>query len=148
MPFRDGVVPWHAAMAATYAHATAPLRRLADRYVVRAALAIANGESVPEIVAEAFPKLPAVMARAEAHGGQVERAVIDLAEAVMLQGREGEVFPAIVTAVDERGVRMQLCDLPIVARVGAHRVEPGDALSVRLVGADPDRRVIRFQRVA
>ena len=36
-------MPWHAAMSATYAHATAPLRRLADRYVVRATLAIANG---------------------------------------------------------------------------------------------------------
>ena len=47
VPFRDGAVPWHAAMAATYAHATAPLRRLADRYVVRAALAIANGQRVP-----------------------------------------------------------------------------------------------------
>ena len=39
VPYRDGVVPWHAALAATYAHATAPLRRLADRYVVQAALA-------------------------------------------------------------------------------------------------------------
>jgi exoribonuclease R len=55
--------------------------------------------------------------------GRSERAVIDLAEAVMLQGREGEIFPAIVTDVDERGVRMQLGDLPVVARVGAHRVE-------------------------
>jgi len=114
----------------------------------RAALAIANGERVPDVVAEAFPRLPAVMARAEAHGGQVERAVIDLAEAVMLQGREGEIFPAIVTDVDERGVRMQLGDLPVVARVGAHRVEPGDAVEVRLIGADPDRRVVSFQRVA
>jgi len=42
-PSEDGVVPWHEAMAATYAHATAPLRRLADRYVVRCVLAIANG---------------------------------------------------------------------------------------------------------
>ena len=29
-PYRDGMVPWHAAMAATYTHATAPLRRLPD----------------------------------------------------------------------------------------------------------------------
>src|SRR4051794_35910257 len=28
VPFQPGVVPWHAAMAATYVHATAPLRRL------------------------------------------------------------------------------------------------------------------------
>ncbi|TIU32988.1 MAG: RNB domain-containing ribonuclease, partial [Mesorhizobium sp.] len=32
-PYQQGVVPWHEAMAATYAHATSPLRRLADRYV-------------------------------------------------------------------------------------------------------------------
>ena len=95
-------------MAATYAHATAPLRRLADRYVVGAALAIANGQPVPEAVAAAFDALPKVMARADARGGQIERAVIDLAEAVMLKGREGEVFEAVVTDVDERGVRIQL----------------------------------------
>ena len=148
VPYRDGFVPWHAAMAATYAHATAPLRRLADRYVVRAALAIANGRSVPEVVTEAFPKLPAVMARAEAHAGQIERAVVDLAEAVMLQDREGEIFRAVVTDVDQRGVRIQLCDLPIVARVGAHRVGPGDVVEVRLVAADPDRHAVSFQRVA
>jgi exoribonuclease R len=34
VPFEPGVTPWHSAMAATYVHATAPLRRLADRYVV------------------------------------------------------------------------------------------------------------------
>ena len=42
-PYAEGEKPWHAAMAATYAHATAPLRRLGDRYVVEAALAVANG---------------------------------------------------------------------------------------------------------
>ena len=37
MPYREGKVPRHSAMAATYAHATAPLRRLGDRYVGLAA---------------------------------------------------------------------------------------------------------------
>ena len=148
VPYREGVVPWHAAMAATYAHATAPLRRLADRYVVRAALAIANGRTVPDVVAEAFSSLPEVMERADALGGQIERAIVDLAEAVMLQGREGEVFPGIVTDVDDRGVRIQLRDLPVTARVTARRVEPGDELRVKLIAADPDQRVVTFQRVA
>jgi exoribonuclease R len=57
-PFRSGEVPWHAAVAAIYAHATAPLRRLADRYVVQATLAIANGRPVPDQVAAAFPSCP------------------------------------------------------------------------------------------
>ena len=40
---------------------------------------------------------------------------------------KGEVFEAVVPDEDERGVRIQLCGLPIVARVVAHKVEPGDA---------------------
>jgi exoribonuclease R len=148
VPWRAGVVPWHAALAATYAHATAPLRRLADRYVVQAALAIANGQSVPEVVAAAFARLPEVMARADARSGQIERAVIDLAETVMLQDRIGEVFEAVVTDTDERGARVQLSGLPIVARVSAHHVEPGDTIRVRLTGADPDSRRLAFQRMA
>ena len=147
-PYQPGVVPWHVAMAATYAHATAPLRRLADRYVVRAALAIANGLPVPESVSQAFAKLPPVMARADTLSGQIERAVVDLAEAVMLKGCEGRVYPAIVTDVDERGARMQLKEQPVVARVEAHKVQPGDAISVRLLTTDPERRLIQFERVA
>jgi len=146
-PYQSGVLPWHVAMAATYAHATAPLRRLGDRYVVRAALAIANGQDVPDVVEQAFAKLPPVMARADALGGNIERAVVDLAEAVMLQGSEGQVFAAIVTDVDERGARMQLRDQPVVARVAAHAVQPGDAITVRLISTDPQRRLIQFERV-
>lgn len=147
-PYRDGDVPWHAAVAATYAHATAPLRRLADRYVIRAVSAIANGQPVPTVVSEAFARLPEVMAQADARASQIERAVIDLAEAVMLKERVGEIFPAIVTDMDERGARLQLSDLPVVARVSAHGVEPGDPIRVRLEGADPERRALIFQRVA
>lgn len=147
-PYKNGVVPWHAAMAATYAHATAPLRRLADRYVVRATLAIANGQSVQEVVTQTFAKLPPVMARADALGGQIDRAVIDLAEAVMLRDRVGKSFPAIVTDVDDRGARIQLRDEPVVARVDAHGIEPGNAIGVRLTAADPDHRTISFERVS
>ena len=148
VPYREGAVPWHAALQATYAHATAPLRRLADRYVVQAALAIAGGRPVPEAVTGAFARLPAVMARADARSGQIERAVIDLAETVMLQDRVGEVFEAVVTDLDEHGTRIQLCDLPVVARVVARHVEPGEALRVKLTGAEPDTRTLAFQRMA
>jgi len=148
VPYVAGKTPWHAAMAATYAHATAPLRRLADRYVVRAALAVANGRPVPAIVEQAFQKLPPVMARAEALDGQIQRAIVDLAEALLLEGSEGETFPAIVTDLDERGARIQLRDLPVVARVVAHDVAPGDAITVKLTAIDPTRRSIGFTRMA
>lgn len=147
-PYEEGVIPWHAAIAAPYAHATAPLRRLADRYVVRAALAIANGQPVPDEVEAAFARLPPVMERAGNLGGQIERAVIDLAEAVTLQGRIGETFDALVTEVDERGARIQLCNDPVVARVATDGLEPGMPLKVALTEADPAKRKIAFETVS
>ncbi len=143
-PYEPGVVPWHEAVAATYAHATAPLRRLADRYVVQAVLAIANGRPVPEAVVQAFAALPKVMSRAEAIGGRIDRAVIDLAEAVLLQGREGTRFDAVVTDIDERGARIQLCELPVVSRVATDGLQPGQPLAVRLDGIDLRARAARF----
>ena len=148
VPYQDGVVPWHAAMAATYCHATAPLRRLADRYVVRATLAIANGQAVPDVVTAAFNRLPLVMAHADQLDGQIGRAVIDLAEAVMLKDAVGQVFQAVVTDIDDRGARIQLRDAPVVARVAAQAVAPGDAIGVRLTAADPANRAISFERVS
>src|SRR3569623_1848779 len=147
-PYREGVVPWRAAMAATSCHATAPLRRLADRYVVRATLAIANGQPVPDAVSEAFTRLPQVMAHADQLDGQIGRAVIDLAEAVMLEDSVGQIFQAVVTDVDDRGARIQLRDRPVIARVAAQAVGPGDAIGVRLTAADPVHRTISFERVS
>src|SRR6185369_7221394 len=110
-PFHAGEKPWHSAMHATYVHATAPLRRLADRYVTLAALAVANGRAVPDGVSTAFERLPEVMNKAEAKAGQVDSAVLELAEAVVLMGRVGEHFSGVVTDIDKkRGARIQLCD--------------------------------------
>lgn len=148
LPYRPGVIPWHAAMAATYCHMTAPLRRLADRYVISAALAVANGHRVPLQVEAAFAKLGPVMDRADNRSGQIERAVVDLAEAAILAGREGETFEAVVTDHGDSGTRFQLCALPVVARAKAHRVRPGDRIHVRLESADPARREVRFARQA
>jgi exoribonuclease R len=148
VPYSPGEQPWHAAMSANYAHATAPLRRLADRYVVLAALAVANGEAVPETVAEAFTRLPEVMERADAIGARVDRAVVDLAEVVMLQRRIGDTFLAVVNDVDERGARIRLCDVPVITRVNAKGVDPGDDVRVKLQSVDAAQRVLNFVRVA
>jgi exoribonuclease R len=146
-PFTPGEKPWHAAMAAMYAHATAPLRRLADRYVVEAALAVANGDAVPDHVEAAFAGLPTVMARSEEVGNRVENAVNNLAEAVLLDGREGELFDGVLVDEDRNGPLMQIAEPAILARVRAARVTPGDEIRVRLVEADPVKRSVVFERV-
>lgn len=144
-PYREGVRPWHAAVAATYAHATAPLRRFADRYVVEAALTIANGQ--PVAAPDVFERLPDVMQKADALSSQIAHAVIDLAEAVSLKGQEGSEFDAVVTDVDQRGARIQICSPAVVARIKADGLKPGDELNVRLDGADPEKRIVQFSVV-
>ena len=147
-PYVSGVTPWHSAMAATYCHATAPLRRLADRYVISAALAVGNARPVPDETASAFVRLPEAMDRAESRSSRVERSVIDLVETVSLLGREGTVFDAVVTDEDDRGARIQLCDAAVVARVVAKKVSPGDDIRVRLVSEDVATRALTFERVS
>ena len=115
---------------------------------MQAALAIANGQPVPDAVTEAFARLPQVMGRADARSGQIERAVIELAETAMLQDRIGDDFDAVITDLDERGARIQLRDLPVVARVRARHVEPGETIRVRLTAAEPATRRLAFQRRA
>lgn len=146
LPWREDAAPWHSAVAAPYAHATAPLRRLADRYVVEAALALVNGKAVPAEVEAAFETLPGPMAKAEALGSRIERASVDLAEAILLHGREGERFEAVATEIDERGARIQLRDLPVVARLEGRGVEAGERLGIVLVEASPALRRIVFRR--
>jgi VacB/RNase II family 3'-5' exoribonuclease len=146
-PYREGVVPWHSAMAATYAHATAPLRRLADRYVIEAALQIAAGQTVSAELGAIFELLPPVMERAEARAAQIDRATLDLAEAVMLEGSEGTRFDAVVTDIDERGARIQLADPAVISRVDPKGAEPGDSIGVKLTKVDVPTRQIAFERI-
>jgi exoribonuclease R len=152
-PYSADKKPWHAAVAATYAHATAPLRRLADRYVIEAALALANGRSVPRQASDAFSELPSVMARAGSLAGRTDAAVLDLAEAVMLRGREGELFNALVIDADDKGrVTAQLAKLPVVVRVNGNGVELHDAkfgehVRLRLDRIDLPGRKVQFSPV-
>jgi exoribonuclease R len=147
VPFTPGEKPWHAAVAAMYTHATAPLRRLADRYVVEAALAVANGAAVPDHVEAALAHVSKVMARADDRGNRVENAVNNLAEAVLLDDREGELFDAVIVDEDGHGPLVQIAEPAVLARVRAAHVNPGDAIRVRLVEADPIARRVEFHRV-
>ena len=146
-PFHPGERPWHSAMQATYVHATAPLRRLADRYVTQAALAIANGKPVPEAAAAAFQTLPAVMNRGDARAAQVDSAALELAEAIVLADQVGETFEGRVTDLDQRGARIQIAEPAVITRVPENGLHIGDAVRLRLDEADPARRLTRFTLV-
>lgn len=140
----EGTPPWHAAIAATYAHATAPLRRLADRYVLDLVVTLDAGQKpTPEDLAT-LAALPEVMERVQSIGHKVDRATIDLVEAVTLAGRVGEVFDAVVTAVEGPAARIQLTDPPVWAKVTTSGVGPGDQVKVRLESVDLPMHQLRF----
>jgi exoribonuclease R len=143
--FHAGERPWHYAMRATYVHATAPLRRLADRYINEAALAVANGRAVPDVVTAAFARLPDVMNKADAKVGQVGGAVLELAESVVLACRVGETFAGTVTDIDKkRGARIQLADPAVITRVPVNGLAIGAPVRLRLDEANPALRLARF----
>ncbi len=103
----------HSAIASHYAHVTAPLRRLADRYVLDLLLELAEGNSPrPEMVAT-LRALPLAMSNADRLSRQLETAIVDFAEARLLQGREGEVFTAMAIGLRQEGIIVQITDPPI-----------------------------------
>ncbi len=135
----------HSAVAAPYAHCTAPLRRLADRHVGEVCLALAGGSEVPEWARRALPLLPAEMAGATRRAQELERAVIDLAEAVVLAPRQDETFDAVVVeSSDTRGV-VQLREPAVRARCEGAELPLGQRLLVRLTEVDIAARKVMFR---
>ncbi|MFI6601030.1 RNB domain-containing ribonuclease [Nonomuraea sp. NPDC050536] len=135
----------HAAVAAPYAHVTAPLRRLVDRYATEVCLAIADGEPVPEAVEATLPGLPDIMSSSGRRAGAVERACVDLVEAFLLRERIGQAFDAMVIDADQKGDggQVQVTDPAVIARCDG-RLPLGERITVRLTQADPATREVRF----
>ncbi|MGH3423765.1 MAG: RNB domain-containing ribonuclease [Nocardioidaceae bacterium] len=148
----DGSIPAqpeHSAIAAEYAHATAPLRRLADRYVGATCVAICAGEPVPDWVRSGLRELPGVMQATDRLAGRYEREILDLVEAGILGPYVGQVFDGVVIETDDKNpsrgtvlVRHQA----IEARITSATALPlGEDVGARLVEADLDTRTVRFE---
>ncbi|HEX2389343.1 MAG TPA: RNB domain-containing ribonuclease [Solirubrobacterales bacterium] len=131
----------HFSIAADYAHATAPLRRLQDRWVSECCLAASAGAEPPGWVREGLAALPEAMREGDHRASVVERGVIDLVEALVLTGREGERFAGIV--IDDRTV--QLAEPAVRAPVEGACPEPGTEVEVRLSAVEAATRSVRFE---
>ena len=137
----------HGALAAPYAHVTAPLRRAADRFANEIVVSHCAGTDVPEWTAAALDELPRVMNRAQQRQRELDRAIHDLLEAVTLEPSVGATFDAGVTDIVAGVARVQLCEAAVVADVPVEQadgVRPGDTVRLRLIAADPAQRSVRF----
>ena len=136
----------HGALAFTYAHTTAPLRRLADRYVLDLLCELEAG--VPSADAAAtLAALAPVMNAAGRREGALERAVVDLAETMALRPHVGAVLDAVVIDVARAGVEVQVEEPPVRATIPlgeGPEPELGARVSVRVERADPEDGVARL----
>lgn len=144
----QGVV--HGALATPYAHATAPLRRLVDRYVGALCVELCAGRPAPDWVLAALDELPALMADSDRRAKRFERAVVDHVEALVLSGSEGKTFAATIIDMDDRGRERGVASIPRVA-VEAPVAGPGLRLGaeqiLRLETADPTTGRVLFAPV-
>ena len=130
--------PLHGAMNAAYAHATAPLRRLVDRYVGALCEALCAGDPVPEWIRAELDELPKTMQQATQRSNAYERGLLDLVEALVLAPHVGESFQGVVTeweAEDDRG-EIQLAEPAVAARLTGRKAELGSEVEAELVTAD------------
>jgi exoribonuclease R len=169
----DGAVPTgahHAAIGGYYAHVTAPLRRLADRYVLDLLVDLGAGTAPPPHVARRLEALPEIMGEADRVSRRLESRMVDVAEAHLLAARTGDVFDALVVKVRADRVTVQIADPPVRADIPVERLNPagpggdrprlegdgssvvddgfrvtlGERLAVRLERVDVDGGRIRF----
>jgi exoribonuclease R len=143
----DGSIPAqvdHAGIGGPYAHVTAPLRRLTDRFGTEVCLAICEKRAVPHWVREALPTLPGIMRTSDERAARADRTCIDQAEVWALAGREGESFEAVVMHADREGGEVMLREPPAVARCRGTGLREGAQVSVRLIRVDEVRRVVEF----
>lgn len=143
----DGAVPaqpLHAAIASTYAHVTAPLRRLADRYANEVVLAASAGRRPPGWVLDALPEMPEVMDGAHRRGSALERAVVDFMEAAVLAPHVGAIFAAVVTSAGKDRANVQLRDPAVLASVADSSLAPGTEVRLRLDAVDLAGRSVSF----
>ncbi|WP_422117561.1 RNB domain-containing ribonuclease [Brachybacterium sp. UNK5269] len=141
--------PAQAAIAAPYAHTTAPLRRLVDRFVLLVCHDHVRGRRpAPELLA-ALGEIPEAMRVAGARAGELERAAVELVETAALAAWEGETFQAAVIERRESRSRdgaeapvrieVQLTEPPVTAWVPMDAAV-GEVVRVTLESVDPARR--------
>jgi exoribonuclease R len=143
----DGTLPAqreHAGIGASYAHVTAPLRRLVDRFASEVCLALHAEQVVPNWVRDALPELPKLMDAADRLAHQSDRAVVDATEAFLLADRIGDRFNAVVLAADDKGGTIAIEDPAVRARCAGTHLQVGEQLTVTLRTADVATRTVSF----
>ena len=143
-----GATPGHFGLAVKdYSHSTAPNRRFPDVITQRLLKSAMAGAPQPYTLAE-LNDLAAHCTEKEDDATKVERQVRKSAAALLLSGRIGERFEAIITGVSPSGTWLRIFQPPVEGRLdgGADGLDVGDRARVKLVRADVQRGYLDFVR--
>jgi exoribonuclease-2 len=150
MMLEPGSEPYgHFSLAVTdYTHATAPNRRYVDLINQRLLKSVLDKVPSP-YSGEDLVDLSAWMTDREKGSKKVERFMRKAAAAVLLQGRTGETFSALVTGASDKGTYVRLITPPAEGRImrGEHGLRVGQKVRVRLLKTDPYNGFIDFECV-
>jgi exoribonuclease R len=136
--------PLHGAIAAPYAHVTAPLRRLVDRYATECAVAASHGVRPPDWVLEALTSIPLVMEETSRRASETNRACVDLVEALLMEPLVGTTLAGTLISAGERDHgrgMVQFHDPIVILSVdGAAPEHVGQRVSCRIDAVDVAHR--------
>jgi VacB/RNase II family 3'-5' exoribonuclease len=142
-------LPGHFALAVKdYTHSTAPNRRFPDLITQRLLKAALAGAPLPYTIPE-LTELAKHCTDQEDAATKVERQVSKSAAALLLSGKIGQQFDAIVTGAADKGTWVRLIQPPTEGRLtlGFQGLEVGDHVRVKLIHTDVQRGFIDFARV-
>lgn len=146
----------HSAIAAEYAHVTAPLRRLVDRYGTEVALAHCVGAPVPGWVLAGLDALPAEMAAASQRANAYDRGAIDVLEALIMARRVGQTYDAVVVGATAPKDQLAPVRATVLVSQPALRLKvsgpredlrPGARVRVRVESVDVEARSVKLALV-
>ena len=148
----DGEVPEgdravHAAVAAPYAHVTAPLRRLVDRFGNELVLAHCRGVEPAAWARDALPELGELMGRGRHRENAADGMALDLVEAAVLAGCVGAEVEGVVTSTGKGHAAVQIREPAVMASVTAPGLTAGAEVRLRVTGADVAARKVSFDVV-
>ena len=131
----------------SYAQSTAPNCRYPDPVTQRLVRACLTGVAPPYSHADLAGQARHC-AWQEDNANKVERSVPKAAGAVLLHGRIGKTFAAIVTAASPRCTHLRIARPLLERRLvrGAEGLDVGSAIAVRLLALDVEQGHIDFAR--
>jgi exoribonuclease R len=135
---RPAEPPPQSAIGGPYAHVTAPLRRLGDRFALELSLAASEGRAPPGWAVDALDLLPETLEEGARRQSELDRACVDFVEAMVLRDRVGERFDVVVTEVEPDGhARVQFRRPAVLARATGEGLQVGRVGVVEVVASVP-----------